>query len=124
MVGVDFVIETFKLMRSEVINDDRQLMLTGLLEFLDGYIDFYTEMKVQPFSQHVVGLQSFLIFEIIDTSKLFGCGINFIVDSYFLDNGNQFQPKEKANAAKLVSEHRIWENKSKLTKFALMVRFF
>lgn len=67
--GINFVIETFKLMRFEVINDGRQVMLSGLLNFLEAYINYYSQKPQIIFSSHIVGLDAFLIFEIIDTSK-------------------------------------------------------
>lgn len=69
IVGVDFVIEAFKLIRCEVCNDNRQIIMVVLLDFLDSYLKYYVKQNILSFSPNVVGLESFLIFEIIDTSK-------------------------------------------------------
>jgi hypothetical protein len=70
-IGVNFLIETLKLMRFEVINDERQVMLTSLLNFLEAYINHFVQTNYMSFSKHIVGLEAFVIFEIIDTSKHF-----------------------------------------------------
>lgn len=68
-VGVNFVIETFKLMRFEVMNDERQIMLSSLLDFLEAYIDFFVRRERPVFSEYIVGLDTFIICEVIDTSR-------------------------------------------------------
>lgn len=69
IVGINYVIETFKLIRFEVLNDDRQIMLTCLLNFLEAYIDYFVRHEQPVFSQYIVGLETFIICEVIDTSR-------------------------------------------------------
>jgi hypothetical protein len=101
MVGTLFVVEIFKLMRYEVINDDKNIMLKNFLDFLDKFFDYFSTDPPRTFSMQIMDDRSFLIYELIDT-----------IDNLFVNTDSMFKIQAKTEGARIIYEHRLWTNQS------------
>lgn len=102
MVGTLFVVEIFKLMRYEVMNDDKNIMLKNFLDFLDSFFNFFSTDPPRTFSMQIMDDRSFLIYELIDT-----------IDNLFVNTDSMFKIQAKTEGARIIFEHQLWNNKSK-----------
>lgn len=67
-IGQSFVIESLKIIRYEVYNDQKQVILKILLDLLDNYVNLLNFVGFQKFSQQLVDPKVVMLLEILDCS--------------------------------------------------------